>query len=142
MSALRAVLVVAGIAAIGFGLWSLRDLDAAQLVSSVVWLAGVVVVHDAVLSPFVLLLGLLGSRLLAPRWRTPVVVAFVVWGAMTLVALPVLSGMGERPDNPSLLDRPYLVAWWVGTATVSVAALAYGWWTGRRVGPTSNRRSG
>jgi hypothetical protein len=38
-----------------------------------------------------------------------------------VVAIPVLGRFGARPDNPTLLDRPYLTGWLV------VAGLTLGW---------------
>lgn len=124
--AIRVLLVAAGIAAIGFGLWHWRDIDPEKLTSTLVWMAGVVVAHDLVLAPLVVALGVVAARLVPQRWRTPLAVGFVLWGTLTLIALPVLSGMGERPDNPTLLDRPYATAWWAGTALVVLCVLAYG----------------
>ena len=132
MTVLRALLVAAGVAAIGFGLWHWRDLELEKLVSTLVWLAGSVVAHDLVLAPVVVVLGVVAARLVPRRWRTPLAVGFVLWGTLTLVALPALSGMGERPDNPTLLDRPYATAWWAGTALVVLCVLAYGLLTRRR----------
>lgn len=129
---LRTLLGAAGVAAIGFGLWHALDFEPAQLVSAAVWLAGAVVVHDFVLSPVVVLIGALLARSVPADWRTPSAVAFVIWGSLTLIALPVLSGLGERPDNPSLLDRPYAAAWWGGTALVVLVVLAYGLLARRR----------
>ena len=45
--------------------------------------------------------------------RAPAVVGFVVLGSVTLLAVPVLGRFGARPDNATLLDRHYLVAWLV-----------------------------
>ena len=44
---------------------------------------------------------------------------------VTITAIPVLGKWGERPDNPTLLDRPYLLGWLIfaglvlGTTLVS-----------------------
>jgi hypothetical protein len=40
----------------------------------------------------------------------------VVWGSVTVLAVPVLGRFGARDDNPTLLDRPYFVTWLVGCA--------------------------
>ncbi|MGY2874256.1 hypothetical protein ACVW00_001446 [Marmoricola sp. URHA0025 HA25] len=57
----------------------------------------------------------------------PVVTGAVVLGTVTLVAIPVLGRFGARADNPTLLDRNYLLGWLV-VATLTVvlvgAALA------------------
>ena len=127
MKALRGVLVIAGIAMVGFGLWSMREFELAQLTSAFGWLAGGVVVHDFVLAPIVVGLGVVLFRLLPVRMRTPLVVAFVLWGSLTLIALPAMSGLGVRPDNPTLLDRSYVTAWAVLSGVTAVAVAAYAW---------------
>lgn len=121
----RAALAVAGLAAVCFGVWSMRDFDAMRLRSVLAWLGGVVVVHDAVLAPVVTVLGVVATRVVPAGWRTPLTVAFILWGSLTLVALPALSGLGERPDNPTLLDRPYVAAWLVLSMVAVAAVPAY-----------------
>jgi hypothetical protein len=57
--------------------------------------------------------------------RAPAAVALIVWGSITLLAVPVLGRFGALEDNPTLLDRPYLITWLVGCAlTVLLVALA------------------
>lgn len=123
----RVALVVAGVAAVCFGVWSMRDFGVERSWSALVWLGGVVVVHDAVLAPVVTVLGVVAWRIAPARSRTPLAVAFVLWGSLTLIALPALSGLGVRPDNPSLLDRPYLAAWLVFSAVAVASVPAYAW---------------
>lgn len=131
MRALRIVLGAAGVAAVCFGVWTMRDSEGAELRSALAWLAGVVVAHDFVLAPFVVVLGVVVTRVVPVTWRTPGIVAFVLWGSLTLIALPALSGLGARPDNPSLLDRPYVTAWLVLSAAAIVAVPAYAALRGR-----------
>ena len=49
-----------------------------------------------------------------------------VLGPVTLLAVPVLGRFGERPDNPTLLDRDYTAGWLVlaGLTALTVAAAA------------------
>ena len=108
--------VVAGtgvvLAAYGaFLLLSRQDLD--QIISAAVWLAVGVVLHDAVLAPVVLLVVVVVAKLAPATARAPLAIALVVLGSLTLVAVPVLGRFGARPDNATLLDRPYLAAWFV-----------------------------
>ncbi|GAA2084757.1 hypothetical protein GCM10009821_27740 [Aeromicrobium halocynthiae] len=132
MSATRWATGAVGLAMIAVGVWSMRGFDADQLVSMVVWLAGGVVAHDLVLAPLTLLVLLLGTRVLPARARPAAVVGLVVWGGVTIATANVLLDVGGRPDNPTLLNRPYVAwwlvlsaAWWTGVAVVA-------WWTGRR----------
>jgi FtsH-binding integral membrane protein len=84
--------------------------DAAGILDLGLWLVGGVVVHDAVIAPLVLLLALAARRLPAAH-RRATAVALVVTGSLSLLAVPVLTRLGARPDNPTLLDRPYLWSW-------------------------------
>jgi hypothetical protein len=77
------------------------------------------VLHDLVLAPIVVVVIVVGARRLPETWRGPAAAALVVLGSVTLVATPVLGRFGARPDNPTLLDRPY-VAGWALIATVTV----------------------
>lgn len=135
MRAVRWATGAVGVVMIGVGVGSMRELDGDQLVSMLLWLAGGVVGHDLVLAPLTLGVLLLGTRLLPSRARPAAVVGLVVWGGVTVATANVLLGVGGRPDNPTLLNRPYVgwwlvlsVAWWAGVAAVS-------WWTARRAGP-------
>ncbi len=116
-----------------YGVWLLVSRqEPGQLLEVVLWLAGGVLAHDVVLSGVLLALGLLGTRLLTPAFRAPATVALVVWGGLTVVAIPVLGRFGARPDNPTLLDRPYLASWALLTAVVVVAVVGAGLVRSRR----------
>lgn len=89
------------------------------------WLGVGVLVHDVVLSALVIGTCVLGSRCLPHPWRAPAVVALVVWGALTVVAVPVLVRAGARADNTTLLDRPYAQTWWaISVIVVLLVAVA------------------
>jgi len=66
----------------------------------VVFLAAVLVLHDAVLMPLVLAAGAV-TRRRATRY------AGVVSVAVLVVGLPLVPGFGRRPDDPSVLPLPY-----------------------------------
>lgn len=123
MIRLRFLLGIAGVAVGLYGLWSMRDFDFDQIRSLGLWLAGGVVLHDAVLAPLTVLLGLVASRLLPGHSQKHVAVAFVLWGTLTIVVLAVLSGMGGKPDNATLLDRDYRLSWLLGTAALAAIVL-------------------
>jgi hypothetical protein len=91
-----------------------------DLLNLVFWLAGGVVLHDAVLSMSVIAIGALVFKVVPDIAKAPVTVGFVVLGSLTLLAIPVLGKFGERSDNVTLLDRNYLVGWLV------VAGLTFG----------------
>lgn len=104
-------------------LLSRQDHD--QLVSAAIWLAAGVVLHDFVLAPLVLAVVFVGARVVPAGFRASAVVVLIVLGTATIFAIPVLGGFGERPDNPSLLNRHYWVGWLVlAGAVVLVVVLA------------------
>ena len=104
-----------GVAAIGWGGWLLHDDDVDRLRSAALWLVGVVVLHDAVLAPVVVVLGVVATTVLPRRHRVVAAVAFLVWGTLTVTVANVLSGVGGKPGMDSLLNRPYVSAWLVLT---------------------------
>ena len=118
MRVARLGLGAVGLAALAWGLLLVGGLGS-QLVAVLVWLAGGIVVHDGLLAPVVIGLGLLAAAR-APSWlRVPLIGLLVVLGPLTLVAVPVLGRFGARYDNPTLLDRPY----WAGYLAVVVLAV-------------------
>lgn len=119
MTAARAVLGALGAAATAYGLWRLLGLGTDQVVPVLAWAVGGVVLHDAVIAPLVVLLGVAAVAWAPTRLRPALVWALVVLGPLTLVAVPVLGRFGAKADNPSLLDRPY----WLGYALLVVVVL-------------------
>lgn len=100
----RVGLALGGLAAMGVGAWVLLVDAAPQTpVQVATWLAGVLVVHDLLLAPLVLLVGLGLTRLPARRALRG---GLLVAGCVTLVALPPLLRPG-RPRNPTLLPLDY-----------------------------------
>ncbi|MET9930432.1 MULTISPECIES: hypothetical protein [unclassified Streptomyces] len=84
-----------------------------------VWLAGALVVHDGVVAPLVLTLGLLiAERPERGLWRGVLVVS----GSVVLVALPLLLRPGP-PPNPSALPLPYGRNLVIVLAVVAVGAV-------------------
>ena len=120
MTAIRGLLGALGVLVGLYGAWLLLSrTDTDQLVSALVWLGGGVVLHDAVLAPLVVVVGVLAARVLPGVARAPVAVVGVVVGSLTLLSLPVL--LGREPANPTLLDRDYTTGWLLVAALVAVA---------------------
>ncbi|MFD8325576.1 hypothetical protein [Streptomyces lydicus] len=121
MSVTRLLTGVAGLALMGVGASLL--LDVPDLTGVLVWLGGAVVLHDALIAPLVLLIGLV---LVRGGARGPVRGALLVAGALTAVALPVLLRPG-KPANSSVLPLDYPRNWLltlVAVATVTALVLA------------------
>jgi hypothetical protein len=72
-----------------------------------IFLVAVLVIHDALLLPLFIGVGVLIGRVVPPRSRAPVRVAAVISLAVTVVALPLVLGRGRVPDNPSILPLHY-----------------------------------
>jgi hypothetical protein len=119
----RGFLGLMGVTAIGWGLWLLHDDGLERWRSQAVWLASGVLAHDAVIAPLVVVLGVAAARLWRPRVRGTIAVGFVMWATVTAAVANVLLPIGGRPDNASLMNRPYVLAWLVFTGVV-VAATA------------------
>ncbi len=122
MKAVRGILLAVGV---GFGLWGLwlmRDFTSDRLVSAGIWVAGGILVHDAVIAPVTVVIGVVAARLLPRHARAPMGIAFLVWATLTIVFVPVLSGQGGKPDNDTILGRPYVASWLVLTAVLLAVA--------------------
>jgi hypothetical protein len=107
-----------------WGAWLLSDDGADRWWSAALWLVGVVVLHDVVLAPLVVMLGVGAATVLPPQHRRVAAIAFLIWGTITLAVANVLSGVGGKPGMDSLLHRPYMTAWLALSALVVVAAVA------------------
>ena len=129
MSPARVLLGAAGVVVAAYGAWlAVSRQDLLQLVEIGVWLAAGVVLHDAVVAGVVIAAAFLARRALPEPWQAPATLGLLVWGTVTLMAVPVLGRFGARADNPTLLDRPYLASWLVltalGVVAVALAGLA------------------
>ena len=126
MLAVRWLLGALGVAGVAHGVLLLLDRPREQIVDATTWLVSGVVLHDLVLAPATVLVVVAGARLLPDAWRAPAAASLVVLGSVTLWAIPVLGRFGARPDNQTLLDRPYVAGWLliVGTTLIAAAATA------------------
>ncbi|MFL6079904.1 MAG: hypothetical protein ACJ714_08255 [Ornithinibacter sp.] len=120
---LRLAIGALGVGVAAYGLVALLDLGLDNLRAAMTWLVGGVLLHDGLLAPVTIA----GCFVVARLWRgslpAPVVVGAVVLGTVTVVAIPVLGRFGARADNPTLLDRNYVLGWLV-LVTLTVLAVA------------------
>ncbi|MEV7806914.1 hypothetical protein AB0O28_28580 [Microbispora sp. NPDC088329] len=91
-------LVVAGIAGL------VVDARLTDPLGWALWFGGLIVAHDGVLVPLVLLTGVATGRLREP---SPVRAGLTVAAVLSFLALPMVAGIGRRADNPSLLPLDY-----------------------------------
>ena len=117
----RVALLAAGVLVGGYGAFRLVELGGANLVATLVWLAGGLLLHDAVLAPLTIASAAAGGTLLPRSLRGPAAAGALVLGTITLTAVPVLGRFGARADNPTLLDRDYASGWLAFAAAVLLA---------------------
>ncbi|WP_070196185.1 hypothetical protein [Streptomyces oceani] len=144
MTTVRWTLGAAGAVLLIVGCWLLLDTRSGTVGQVLLWLAGAVAVHDGLLVPSVLLVGL-GLRM--PRRRLPGYAfgvlrgGLVVAGSLTLLALPLVIREGQG-RNPSVLPLDYADNWAAlvaGTAVVTLVLLLGGGVRARVRGRTSGR---
>lgn len=80
---------------------------------------GAVVAHDALWAPAVGLASLAFVRVVPGRVRPALQGTLLVSAAVVLVSIPVLTGRGRNPNNPSILPGHY------GTALLEVLAVVW-----------------
>jgi len=135
----RLAIGVLGVAMGAFGALRFLQLDFPDMVDAVLWLAAGVVVHDGVIAPLTIALTVLATRVVPSKARVRVTVGLIVLATVTVSAVPVLSKLGEKPDNPTLLDRNYLVGWLVFAVLVLLGTLLAGP-VARRLRPARDKR--
>lgn len=139
------ILAAVGTAVIGFGLAGLLR-NAAQTVPSswATFFFGGLLISDLVVLPAVALAGVVIARLVPRSARATVQGALLVSGALILIAIPVLTGRGRIPNNPSILpDSDYAgklaivlaIVW--GVSALALALRARGRRTSAPRPPTS-----
>lgn len=117
-------LIAAGVAVMAYAVIGAavdRDVRPAGIL---LFLAAVLVAHDAVLLPVVIGLGILIGRYVPAGGRTAVRVAGFVTVTLAVVAVPLVLGLGRRADDPSALPLPYGRGFAAVLALVWAVALA------------------
>lgn len=139
MRTLRIAVGAAGVALLGTGGWLLWDAtggEGPQVVGLAVALAGVAAVHDLLLVPAVLLVGLALRR---PPGRGLLRGGLVVAGCLVAVALPLLLRPGA-PPHPTVLPLDYPRNLLVAVAvTAAVTVVLWGWGRARDGGLSARR---
>jgi hypothetical protein len=119
------VLVGAGLAAYGIdGLIGATSTHA--LTSATKWFVGGALAHDLLIAPVVVLLGEVLARLLPGAVRPYAQAGLFITAALTLVALPFLSGKGYHASNPSALALNYGRGYGIAVAVVWALVVAVG----------------
>lgn len=118
MTSARILLALAGLGLGGYGAVLLLDNQPVIIVRILVWAVVAAVIHDLVFAPVCAAIGIAGGRLIPLRWQSPFAVAGLCSVVLVLLAIPVFSRPGMRPDNPSVLDRDYPLGLAVALAVV------------------------
>ncbi|CAM3864376.1 hypothetical protein ACXYTP_12495 [Tsukamurella ocularis] len=113
LKGLQVVLVIGGLGLIVYGLaLAIEDLPTPDLISAALWAIAIVVVHDGVIQPLLLLLGHGALRVLPPAWWPGALCGAA--GMVTVLALGAAVALPRPPGkgalNPTILDQPYGVA--------------------------------
>lgn len=99
----------------------LRDRGETHPLGLAIWLGGGIVLHDFVLAPVVLGLGVIVARVVPPAVRAPVVVGLVTAGTLLVIGVPVIVASHRSVANPTVLPGGYVAG--LGVSLLVVAAL-------------------
>lgn len=120
--ALRVFLAATGLAAMGVGLViGLRDVPVDQWWPVARWLAGGVLLHDAVIAPLSLLVGVLVLRRVPPRFRTALRAGLLTLGAAAVLVLCVAAAQRIGRNPTLVVTSP---GWVVAGAVIAVLLVA------------------
>jgi hypothetical protein len=100
-------LATAGTVVLLYGVTRLVIEVPGKLAGIALWLVGVVVLHDGILSPLVIGIGWLLARFVAPRGRRAVQAALIIAGMLTIIALPLIYRQGTHPTSKAWLLQNY-----------------------------------
>ena len=125
MIVVRVLLLAGGLVLAGYGGALLWENPGVILIRIAVWALAALVLHDFVFAPLCAVLGFAGRRWIPARWQAPVGVAALCAVVLGLLAVPVFSRPGMRPDNHTVLDRDYPLGLQLSLAFVTVSLLWY-----------------
>ncbi|GAS96832.1 uncharacterized protein RMCC_3798 [Mycolicibacterium canariasense] len=131
MTAVRGVLVLAGVGLAGYGAWLLSEQPPVILLRMLTWALAAVLIHDLVFAPLCTAVGWTGRRILPQRWWVPVAVAGLCTVVLLVLAIPVYDKPGLRPDNNTVLNRDYPRGLLISLALVWCAVPVYRFALGR-----------
>jgi hypothetical protein len=102
--------IVFGSAGIALGLFGIgrlvTQIPVASLVGLALWLIAALVIHDGILSPSVLAVGALVSRV-PPRGRRYLQAGLIMSAMVTVLAVPMIYRAGSEPASKALLDQNF-----------------------------------
>ncbi len=130
MTVVRVVLIAGGLAFLALGgLVLLLDVNPARYLGIALWFAGAIVVHDALIAPGVVVVGIVLRRL---GRKLPGAIVAIIQGAIAVLAIvtaivvPEILKKQIGSANPSILPLDYagnLAALYLGTALATLVAI-------------------
>jgi hypothetical protein len=129
VKAWRIILAAAGILLGLFGVYHLfTQIPLSSLVALGVWLLAALLIHDGLLSPAVVGLGLLLRRFVPDRGRRYLQAALLMGALVTVVAVPMIYLRGSQPPVKALLLQNYglnltLILGLIAAITLSLYAI-------------------
>jgi len=120
----RALLALPGLAALAWGVVLFAEYALPlrpDVFGTLGWIVGGPILNDAVIAPLTALLGIVLSRRLPPRWRTPVMAGTVTTGLLAILAFPLFWRPYGTPPMPGLHDTNPALALALTVAAVWLA---------------------
>jgi len=103
----RIALCVAGGLLLTFGAFRLvTKLDGGDLFALAIWLVAAVVIHDGLVAPITIGVGVALTRV-PPRARRYLQGALLVGALITVIAVPLIGRQGTQPESKAILLRDY-----------------------------------
>ena len=103
----RYALVAAGVLLLLYGGARLIAEVPRALPGLVLWMVGIVVIHDGLLSPLVVGVGWFLARTVPPGGRRYLQAALIIGGLITIIAIPLIARRGTQPPAKALLLQNY-----------------------------------
>jgi hypothetical protein len=112
MTIVRVVLIAGGLGFLGLGgLVLLLDVNPARYLGIVLWFAGAIILHDAIIAPAVVVVGIILRRLgrrLPGAILVIVQIAIVLLAIVTAIVVPEILKKQIGSANPTILPLDYL----------------------------------
>jgi len=125
VKAWRIILAAAGIVLGLFGVYRLiTEIPLSSLMALGVWLLAALLIHDGMLSPAVVGLGVLLRHFIPDRGRRYLQAALLVGAFVTVVALPMIYLRGSQPAVKALLLRNYGLNLTIILAVIAIITLS------------------
>ncbi|MFN2560105.1 MAG: hypothetical protein ABR571_02250 [Jatrophihabitans sp.] len=108
-----------------FGVFRLvTQIPSDDLIALFVWLLAALLIHDGLVSPVVVAVGVLVTKAVSPRTRRYLQGALVTGALITVIAVPLITRENSQPQVKSILQQDYSANLVVLLGIVAGGALA------------------